>query len=86
MTSSGGATRHDLRLDTLQYNDAYAFGGGIENFGTLSVAETYLVQNVADDNGGGINNNGWLTLFGNQIVANYAGSRWGRLLGRYLRQ
>ena len=49
---------------TIQHGHAY-YGGGIENYGSLTVVNTTITGNEADDSGGGIDN--WL---GTLSVAN----------------
>jgi CSLREA domain-containing protein len=59
-TVAGGST---VVLDGLTIANGYAdFGGGIANFGTLTISTSILSNNQADDGGGGIYNFIFATL------------------------
>jgi CSLREA domain-containing protein len=54
------------------------FGGGIRNFGTLTLTNTVLSSNGASGEGGGIHNTGGvLTIVGSTISGSYAGNGGG---------
>jgi hypothetical protein len=52
-------------------------GGGILNFGRLTLEDSTVVGNSTDTNGGGIRNHYWLTLTNSTISDNRAGSNGG---------
>ena len=61
-------------LQGLTITDGYSpdFGGGILNYGRLTLEGDQIVGNVAAGNGGGIYNNGVLTLQDSQVTGNSA--------------
>lgn len=60
-----------LRLRDLRVTDGYSpwDGGGIHNYGTLTLDATRVVGNWAEDGGGGIYNEGRLVMNGTSSVA-----------------
>lgn len=65
---------HDV---TIRNGVAIADGGGIENRGTLTLANSRLTGNTADRRGGGIENRGTLTLTNSTLSGNTANIRGG---------
>jgi hypothetical protein len=66
-----------LSQSTISGNSASVQGGGILNFGTMSVESSTIANNsfsVAAGQGGGIYSTGPITIFGSTISANNAGS------------
>jgi hypothetical protein len=57
---------------TITHGRATDSGGGIANAGTLTVAGSALVDNVASDNGGAIANAGTMTVTGSTLAGNTA--------------
>ncbi len=62
----GGATVF-IYNSTIAYNSSYD-GGGVRNFGTMTIKNSTIVSNTASNSAGGIGNNGTLYLF-NTIIA-----------------
>jgi hypothetical protein len=64
-----------LDHSSLSQNTALGEGGGIENWGTLTVSNSSIVGNhVQMLSGGGINNDGSLTIINSTVTGNWNGS------------
>jgi hypothetical protein len=78
-------TTISVSLDNLQISgfcadDAYAIGGAIQNYGTLTITNSILINNTAHDNGGAIFNDGTLNLTGTLLQGNHATGEGGALM------
>jgi len=72
--SISGLTMQDGNVST----PTAPFGGGIRNFGTLTLTNTVVTANGATGEGGGIHNDeGVLTIVGSTISRNYGGNGGG---------
>jgi hypothetical protein len=65
---------------TIQHGNAgFGLGGGIANFGTLTVANSTITDNTAGVEGGGLFNRGTLTVQNSTVADNTAGVDGGGL-------
>jgi hypothetical protein len=64
-----------LAIDGLTITNGYSpdFGGGILNYGRLTLKDSQVVSNTARADGGGIYNNGVLTLQDSEVSNNSSG-------------
>ncbi|MGI5402137.1 hypothetical protein ACQEVG_22365 [Streptomyces sp. CA-135486] len=63
-----------IKSSTIAGNSSEEDGGGIENWGTLAIDGSRIVNNVArDDDGGAIHNLGTATIDNSKITENWAG-------------
>ncbi|MGB5697240.1 MAG: choice-of-anchor Q domain-containing protein, partial [Polyangiales bacterium] len=86
-SSSGAGIHNDgellLRSSTVSANEtgAYANGGGIANFGTMTIAKSTVSENTAFRRGAGIYNRGEMTLCDSTVTGNVAQNGGGPTIG-----
>jgi hypothetical protein len=73
-------TAHNQDEDGVILDIKKGQGGGISNLGTLTLTNSTVSSNIADDAGGGILNTGFLTITRSTISANRANADGGGIL------
>lgn len=74
-TVSGGRTLNLSKIVLADGNADGAGGGAINNYGTLNITDSAIVNNKAQDSGGGIYNNETLSLTNSTVSGNQANGK-----------